>query len=153
MEVGGAIWENATEIWAFTGPVGAWWRIFSRRQAGEVYYTYPASQVRIVMSAAQAPAAAEVLRYWRDIVSRLPDDDPLQPQPAHSGRSGPHPLRLGHRGPPGTGKTETILNLIANIITAEAGTVGVVSFTNAAVNNVRDKLDELGFGHVIASLG
>jgi hypothetical protein len=43
-----------------------------------VYYTYPAAQVRIVMSAAQAPAVAEVLRYWRDIVSRLPDNDPLQ---------------------------------------------------------------------------
>ncbi|MGH3853708.1 MAG: AAA domain-containing protein [Pseudonocardiaceae bacterium] len=193
VEVRGAIWENATEIWAFTGPVGAWWRIFSRRQAGEVYYTYPASQVRIVMSAAQAPAAAEVLRYWRDIVSRLPDDDPLQ-RP-YGGLDFVHPesvlgcylagapitsreltvapifpfrCNLSQReavgigltrsvsvieGPPGTGKTETILNLIANIITAEAGTVGVVSFTNAAVNNVRDKLDELGFGHVIASLG
>jgi hypothetical protein len=29
----------------------------------------------------------------------------------------------------------------------------VVSFTNAAVDNVREKLDELGFRHVIASLG
>jgi len=45
------------------------------------------------------------------------------------------------------------LNLIANIIAAEAETVGVVSFTNAAVENVREKLDKLGFGHVIASLG
>lgn len=79
VEVRGAIWEYATEVWAFTGPVGAWWRIFSRRQEEEEkYYTYPASQVRIVPTAAQAPAAAEVLRYWRNIVSRLPDDDPLQ---------------------------------------------------------------------------
>jgi hypothetical protein len=29
----------------------------------------------------------------------------------------------------------------------------VVSFTNAAVENVREKLDGLGFGHVVASLG
>jgi hypothetical protein len=29
----------------------------------------------------------------------------------------------------------------------------VVSFTNDAVENVRDKLDKLGFGHVIANLG
>ena len=75
----GAIWEHAAEVWAFTGPAGAWRRIFSCRQEGEqAYYTYPAAQVRIVISAAQAPAVAEVLRYWRDIVSRLPDDDPLQ---------------------------------------------------------------------------
>jgi hypothetical protein len=56
-------------------------------------------------------------------------------------------------GPPGTGKTETILNLVANIIAAGAGTVGVVSFNNAAVDNVREKLDELGFAHVVANLG
>lgn len=56
-------------------------------------------------------------------------------------------------GPPGTGKTETILNLIANIVTVPGQTVGVVSFTNAAVDNVREKFDELGFGHVIANLG
>jgi hypothetical protein len=43
----GAIWQGATEVWAFIGPVGAWWRIFSRRQEGEeVYYTYPASDQR-----------------------------------------------------------------------------------------------------------
>lgn len=56
-------------------------------------------------------------------------------------------------GPPGTGKTETILNLIANIVAVQHRTVGIVSFGNAAVDNVRDKLDQLGFGHVIANLG
>lgn len=56
-------------------------------------------------------------------------------------------------GPPGTGKTETILNLIANIVAGEGKSVAVVSAGNAAVDNVRDKLDQLGFGHVIASLG
>jgi hypothetical protein len=193
-EVCGAIWEYVTEVWAFISPVGAWWRIFFRRQDGEEEYrTYPASQVRIVTNAAQAPAAAEVLLYWRDIVSRFPGDDPLQrpygrlnfvhPEsvlgcyltgaPIVSREPGITPIfpfrcNISQRqavdlaltrsvsvieGPPGTGKTETILNLIANIITAEAGTVGVVSFTNAAVDNVREKLDELGFGHVIASLG
>jgi AAA domain-containing protein/uncharacterized protein DUF2726 len=45
------------------------------------------------------------------------------------------------------------LNLIANIISTGAGTVGVVSFSNAAVDNVREKLDELGFAHVIGRLG
>ena len=56
-------------------------------------------------------------------------------------------------GPPGTGKTETILNLIANIVTVQHVTVGIVSFGNAAVDNVRDKLDRLGFGHAIGNLG
>jgi len=56
-------------------------------------------------------------------------------------------------GPPGTGKTETILNLIANIVAVQHMTVGIVSFGNAAVDNVRDKLGELGFGHVIGNLG
>ena len=32
-------------------------------------------------------------------------------------------------------------------------TVGIVSFGNAAVDNVREKLDKLGFGHVIGNLG
>jgi hypothetical protein len=47
-------------------------------------------------------------------------------------------------GPPGTGKTETILNLIANIVAVRHETVGIVSFGNAAVDNVRDKLTEQG---------
>lgn len=56
-------------------------------------------------------------------------------------------------GPPGTGKTETILNLVANIIAVQRMTVGIVSFGNAAVDNVREKLDEVGFGYVIGNLG
>lgn len=56
-------------------------------------------------------------------------------------------------GPPGTGKTETILNLIANIVAVQHRTVGIVSFGNAAVDNVRDKLNERGFGHLIGNLG
>jgi hypothetical protein len=60
-------------------------------------------------------------------------------------------------GPPGTGKTQTILNLIANIVSARPAarpaTVAVVSSNNAAVDNVRDKLADEGFGYVAASLG
>jgi hypothetical protein len=55
-------------------------------------------------------------------------------------------------GPPGTGKTQTILNLVANIIRSQGKTVGIVSFNNAAVENVRDKLAGEGFGHVVADL-
>jgi hypothetical protein len=56
-------------------------------------------------------------------------------------------------GPPGTGKTETILNLISSIVASGAGTVGVVSLSNSAVDNVRDKLVNLDLGHLIANLG
>lgn len=193
VEVCGDIWERATEILTFAAPEGAWSRIFYRRQTDVAYRTYPASQVRLVPCATQAPAAADVLSYWRAIVSRLPDEDPLRPaydklrfihsesvlgsylagapiksRDLTSGRIFPFRCNLSQReavengltrsvsvieGPPGTGKTETILNLIANVIAAGAGTVGVVSFTNAAVDNVRERLDELGFGHVIANLG
>ncbi|WP_455188514.1 AAA domain-containing protein [Actinomyces naeslundii] len=65
---------------------------------------------------------------------------------------------LSHRvsvidGPPGTGKTETILNVIANILMVPGATVGVVSFGNAAVENVKDKLNEAGYGFVAARVG
>lgn len=56
-------------------------------------------------------------------------------------------------GPPGTGKTETILNLISNIVTEDRGTVAVISFSNAAVDNVAEKLQQYGFGHIVAELG
>lgn len=56
-------------------------------------------------------------------------------------------------GPPGTGKTETILNLIANIVVGDLGSVAVVSLSNAAVENVGEKLEEYGFGHIVAGLG
>lgn len=56
-------------------------------------------------------------------------------------------------GPPGTGKTQTILNLISNIVRDPNATVGVVSFNNAAVDNVYDKLVEQGYGFIAAPLG
>lgn len=63
-----------------------------------------------------------------------------------------HPISVID-GPPGTGKTQTILNLLANIIQCPGKTVGVVSFNNAAVANVREKLESEGFGFVAAGLG
>ena len=55
-------------------------------------------------------------------------------------------------GPPGTGKTQTILNLIASLI-AQGKPVGVVAGANSAVDNVIDKLTEEGYGFLVASLG
>lgn len=56
-------------------------------------------------------------------------------------------------GPPGTGKTQSIVNLIANIVRDPAATVAVVSFNNAAVENVYDKLADSGHGFIAAPLG
>lgn len=56
-------------------------------------------------------------------------------------------------GPPGTGKTQTILNLLTNILLDPAATAGVVSFGNSAVENVLEKLTEDGLDIVAARLG
>ncbi|MBE0402462.1 AAA domain-containing protein [Halomonas citrativorans] len=55
-------------------------------------------------------------------------------------------------GPPGTGKTQTILNIIANIL-VRGNTVAIVSNNNAAVENVYEKLDKAGLGYLAARLG
>ncbi|WP_419172617.1 AAA domain-containing protein [Halobacteriovorax sp.] len=55
-------------------------------------------------------------------------------------------------GPPGTGKTQTILNIIANAaINGES--IAVVSSNNSATQNVFDKLEQYGVGFIAAYLG
>ncbi|MCD1260353.1 AAA family ATPase [Paenibacillus athensensis] len=56
-------------------------------------------------------------------------------------------------GPPGTGKTQTILNILANLTMMQNKSVAVVSSNNAAVQNVKDKLERDGYGFMAASLG
>ncbi|THF62327.1 DUF2726 domain-containing protein [Pseudothauera nasutitermitis] len=55
-------------------------------------------------------------------------------------------------GPPGTGKTQTILNILANIL-LRGQTVAVLSNNNAAVENVYEKLEKCSLGHLVAKLG
>ena len=55
-------------------------------------------------------------------------------------------------GPPGTGKTQTILNILANIL-LRGQTVAVVSNNNAAVDNIYEKLEKSGLGYLVAKLG
>ena len=55
-------------------------------------------------------------------------------------------------GPPGTGKTQTILNIISNII-IRGETVAVVSNNNEATANVFEKLKENGYEFICATLG
>ena len=55
-------------------------------------------------------------------------------------------------GPPGTGKTQTILNLIASII-YQGKNCAVVSNNNTAIDNIYEKLSEEKLSFVAASLG
>lgn len=167
----------------------SWVRIVSHDRA----YTYPAEAVEIVSSAAADGRAAEVRRYWKDVVKLLgpenrtrkgherldfidpdsalaayldgangetqyPDQPVILPFNGNEGQRDAVAKALRNRvsvidGPPGTGKTETILNIVANLLRHPKLTAGIVSFSNAAVDNVRDKLDEAGLGFVAARLG
>ena len=55
-------------------------------------------------------------------------------------------------GPPGTGKTQTILNIIANIIVRNMN-CQVVSNNNAAIENIDEKLSKYDFSFFEALLG
>lgn len=55
-------------------------------------------------------------------------------------------------GPPGTGKTQTILNIVANIV-CRGGNVAVVSNNNDAIKNVKEKLQKYKYGFMVAELG
>ena len=64
---------------------------------------------------------------------------------------------LNHRisiieGPPGTGKTQTILNIIANAV-MRGESVAVVSSNNSATANVLEKLKKYGVDFIAAPLG
>jgi len=56
------------------------------------------------------------------------------------------------KGPPGTGKTQTILNLICNLIINDKS-VAIVASTNSAIENIEEKLQNKGYNNLIASLG
>lgn len=55
-------------------------------------------------------------------------------------------------GPPGTGKTQTILNFIANAVINHFS-VAVVSNNNSATDNVYEKLNKYGYSFMTAPLG
>lgn len=55
-------------------------------------------------------------------------------------------------GPPGTGKTQVILNIIANAI-IQNQKVAVISNNNTAVENVYIKLKQYGYDFILAHLG
>ena len=55
-------------------------------------------------------------------------------------------------GPPGTGKTQTILNIISNAV-IQRKSVAVVSNNNSATDNVFEKLEKYGYSFICAPLG
>lgn len=55
-------------------------------------------------------------------------------------------------GPPGTGKTQTILNIISNILVNDKN-VQVVSNNNSAIENIMDKMKKESLDFIIAKLG
>ncbi len=55
-------------------------------------------------------------------------------------------------GPPGTGKTQTIMNIIANIL-IQNKTVAVISNNNTATDNIYQKFKKQGFEKLCATLG
>lgn len=55
-------------------------------------------------------------------------------------------------GPPGTGKTQTILNLIANLL-YRGKTIAVLSNNNSATHNVYEKLSKYNLSYLCATLG
>ncbi|ELC8332925.1 DUF2726 domain-containing protein [Clostridium perfringens] len=55
-------------------------------------------------------------------------------------------------GPPGTGKTQTILNLIANILIS-GKKVLITSNNDMAVKNIVEKLEDYNLGFIVAQLG
>lgn len=55
-------------------------------------------------------------------------------------------------GPPGTGKTQTILNIITNAV-LNGQSVAVVSSNNSATKNVYEKLEKNGLEFIAALLG
>lgn len=56
------------------------------------------------------------------------------------------------QGPPGTGKTQTILNILTNLVVKKQS-VAVVSNNNEAVKNVMEKLQKKGYDFLTAFLG
>lgn len=56
------------------------------------------------------------------------------------------------QGPPGTGKTQTILNIISNLL-IQGKSVLLVSNNNSAVENVSEKLSGVGLDFIVAKLG
>ena len=56
------------------------------------------------------------------------------------------------KGPPGTGKTQTILNLVCNLVT-RGKSIAIISSNNTAIENIEKKLRNNGYEALFASLG
>lgn len=55
-------------------------------------------------------------------------------------------------GPPGTGKTQTILNIITNLLLRDKSIL-IISNNNKAIENIKEKMEEYGLDFLMAFLG
>lgn len=142
---------RATEIMRY------WSRIVEALPDGDDNGADPLQRPFAGLRTRQADSALDVFLH-RSPLARDDARSLITPFPSSLSQREAVEQALRHRisvveGPPGTGKTQTILNLIATLIAVPGTTVGVVSTNNAAVDNVREKLDGLGYGFVVAALG
>lgn len=89
--------------------------------------------------------------------SALPRPAPIYPFGFNASQKAAVEQAIGNalsiiEGPPGTGKTQTILNIIANAV-MNGESVAVVSGNNFATKNVQEKLQKHGVEFISAYLG
>ncbi len=78
------------------------------------------------------------------------ESDPTQETAVwQSGRDSPPIIRL--EGPPGTGKSQTIVNIVANAL-RQKKKIAVVCHHTAALDVVRKRLDSAGLGELVAQI-
>ena len=73
VEVDGRICDDVVELWRFTDAGTPWWRVFRATKSGERHSM--TRHVRLLENAAHTKTGADVLHYWRTIVSRIPDEE------------------------------------------------------------------------------
>lgn len=117
---------------------------FLSKQYEKITYISPSS----VLAKYLYPAALNKSQYW---------DTPIFPFGFNLSQKAATEKALAEQisvieGPPGTGKTQTILNIISNAI-INGKTVAVVSNNNSATANVLEKLNKYDVDFIAAYLG
>jgi hypothetical protein len=105
-------------------------------------------------------AEDSVLATWlnrKPIRTSALSETPIYPFDVNTSQKEAIRKALGHnisiiQGQLGTGKTQSILNLVANLA-CRGKSVGIVSNNNSAIENVKHKLEKAGYGFLMAHLG